>query len=81
MYVHNYTVSCLVCDVFQWYRAIPRHCVVAGCSTASGEGCSLHEFPQNKTLVQDVKHYQSNFMASSVLCSKHFSSKHFQDAS
>ena len=55
-----------------------KHCVAAGCSTASGKGYSLHKFPQDEALhaiwPQAVKHYQSNrdgATASSVLCSKH----------
>ena len=29
---------------------MPKHSIAAGCSTASGEGYSLHKFPQNKVL-------------------------------
>ena len=29
---------------------MPRRCIAAGCSTASGEGYSLHEFPRDDSL-------------------------------
>ena len=58
---------------------MPKRCVAAGCSTAGGEGYSLHKFPQDEALrakwAQAVKRYRSNWdgpTASSVLCSKHF---------
>jgi len=58
---------------------MPRRCIAASCSTVSGEGYSLHEFPRDKALrakwVQAVKRYRSKWdgpSTSSVLCSKHF---------
>ena len=58
---------------------MPKHYVAAGCSTTSGEGYSVHEFPRNEALrakwAQAVKRYRSNWdgpTANSVLCSKHF---------
>ena len=45
MYVHKYTVSRLAHDLFQWHKAMPRHCIAAGYNTASDEGYNLHEFP------------------------------------
>ena len=58
---------------------MPKRCVAAGCSTTSGEGFSVHEFPRNEALrakwAQAVKRYRSNWdgpTAYSVLCSKHF---------
>ena len=65
--------------IFQRDIAMPRRCVAANCSTISGEGYSLHEFPLDEALrvkwVQAVKRYRSNWdgpSSSSVLCSKHF---------
>ena len=53
---------------------MPKRCVAAGCSTTSGEGYSIHEFPQNEALhakwAQAVKRYRSNWdgpTANSVL--------------
>ena len=63
---------------------MPRHCIAAGCNTATGEGYSLHEFPRDEALrakwVQAVKRNRSNWdgpTASSVLCSKHFEQDSF----
>ena len=50
MYVHKYTVSRLVCDLFQWHEVMLGHCTAAGCNTASDEGYKLHEFPRDDLL-------------------------------
>ena len=58
---------------------MPRRCVAAGCSTSTGEGYSLHEFPRDDSTrakwTRAVKRFRGNWdgpSASSVLCSKHF---------
>lgn len=58
---------------------MPRRCIAAGCSTASGEGYSLHEFPRDDGLrakwTRAVKLQRVGWKgptAGSVLCSKHF---------
>ena len=58
---------------------MPRRCIATGCSTASGEGYSLYEFPRNDSLRakwrRAVKLQQAACKvptAGSVLCSKHF---------
>ena len=58
---------------------MPRRCIAAGCSTASGEGYSLHEFPCDDSLrakwTRAVKLQRAGWKgptAGSVLCSKHF---------
>ena len=58
---------------------MPRRCVAAGCSTSTGEGYSLHEFPRDDSTrakwTQAVKRFRGNWdgpSVSSVLCSKHF---------
>ena len=58
---------------------MPRRCIAAGCSTASGEGYSLHEFPCDDSLRAKwtcaVKLQRAGWKgptADSVLCSKHF---------
>ena len=58
---------------------MPRRCVAAGCSTTTGEGYSLHEFPRDIVIrekwTQAVKRFRDKWdgpSASSVLCSKHF---------
>ena len=58
---------------------MPRRCIAAGCSTISGEGYSLHEFPRDDGLrakwTRAVKLHRVGWKgptASSVLCSKHF---------
>ena len=58
---------------------MPRRCVAAGCSTSTGEGYSLHEFPRDDSTrakwTRTIKRFRGNWdgpSASSVLCSKHF---------
>ena len=58
---------------------MPRRCIAAGCSTAGGEGYSLHSFPRDEGMrakwVRAVKRQRSNWdgpTAGSLLCSKHF---------
>ena len=58
---------------------MPRRCVAAGCSTKSGEGYSLHEFPRDDGFcakwTRAVKLQQAGWKgptAASFLCSKHF---------
>jgi len=58
---------------------MPKRCIVAGCSTSSREGYSLHAFPRDESLqknwIKAVKQQRCNWngpMANSVICSKHF---------
>ena len=58
---------------------MPRRCVAAGCSTKSGEGYSLHEFPRDDGFrakwTRAVKLQRAGWKgptAASFLCSKHF---------
>ena len=63
---------------------MPRRCVAAGCSTSTGEGYRLHEFPRDDSThakwTRAVKRFRGNWdgpSASSVLCSKHFEPEYF----
>ena len=58
---------------------MPRHCAAAGCSSVSGEGYSLHEFPSDDALrakwTRAVKLQRIGWKGpttASFLCCKHF---------
>ena len=63
---------------------MPRHCVAAGCSTASGEGYSLHEFPSDDHVhakwTKAIKLHRSGWKGltkGTFLCVKHFEANCF----
>ena len=64
---------------------MPRRCVAAGCSTASGEGVSLHEFPRDDATrlkwTRAVKRQRTGLKgpsSTSLLCAKHFEPECFE---
>ena len=63
---------------------MPRRCVAAGCSTASGEGYSLHEFPSDDCVrakwTKAIKLHRSGWKGptkGTFLCAKHFETNFF----
>ena len=63
---------------------MPRRCVAAGCSTASGEGYSLHEFPSDDRVrakwTKAIKLHRSGWKGptkGTFLCAKHFEANCF----
>ena len=63
---------------------MPRRCVAAGCSTASGEGYSLHEFPRDDRArakwTKAIKLHRSGWKGptkGTFLCAKHFEANCF----
>ena len=64
---------------------MPRRCIAAGCSTASGEGVSLHEFPRDDATrlkwTRAVKRQRAGWngpSSTSLLCAKHFEPECFE---
>ena len=64
---------------------MPRRCVAAGCSTASGKGVTLHEFPHDDTTrlkwTRAVKRQHAGWKgppSTSLLCAKHFEPESFE---
>jgi len=65
---------------------MPRRCVALGCSTETGEGYSLHEFPMDdaqtcakwtRAVQQKRRNWPGPTAGSSVLCEKHFTPECF----
>ena len=64
---------------------MPRCCIATGCSTASGEGVSLHELPRDDATrlkwTRAVKQQRAVWKgpsSTSLLCAKHFESECFE---